>query len=95
MPEKQTSSAAISSYNAGKTDNLHGDQIPSHAAHERTVGDFSQNDNHTIRPGRMMSSDDQTIYVSSVHWAAICNEVRPYQSTVFAATMTLSLMEPF
>ncbi|KAH0523031.1 hypothetical protein TsFJ059_008087 [Trichoderma semiorbis] len=75
MPEKQASGVAISSYNAREANNLHGDQPSSHAAHERRVGDLFQNDHHTVRPGRMMSSDDQTIYVSSVHWAAICNEI--------------------
>lgn len=28
------------------------------------------------KPGRMMSSDSQVAYVSSTHWAALCNEVR-------------------
>ncbi|KAL7905077.1 fungal-specific transcription factor domain-containing protein [Trichoderma velutinum] len=75
MPENQASGIAISSYNAGEANLLHGDQTSSPAAHERMRGDLSQNDQHTVRPGRMMSSDDQTIYVSSVHWAAICNEI--------------------
>ncbi|UKZ55953.1 hypothetical protein TrVGV298_009777 [Trichoderma virens] len=35
----------------------------------------SSNDHHTVRPGRMMSSDGQMIYVSGIHWAAICNEI--------------------
>ncbi|KKP02836.1 hypothetical protein THAR02_05066 [Trichoderma harzianum] len=75
MPEKQASGVAISSYNAGEADNFHEDQTSGQAAHERMKGDLSQSDHHTVRPGRMMSSDDQTIYVSSVHWAAICNEI--------------------
>lgn len=29
-----------------------------------------------IEPGRMSSSDNQTIYVSGAHWTSICNEVR-------------------
>lgn len=78
MPEKQASGVAISSYNAGEANNVHGDQTSSPAPRERIRGDLSQNDHHTVRPGRMMSSDDQTIYVSSVHWAAICNEVRSH-----------------
>lgn len=28
-----------------------------------------------VKPGRMMSSDSQVAYVSSTHWAALCNEV--------------------
>ncbi|KAL5087977.1 hypothetical protein Trisim1_007382 [Trichoderma cf. simile WF8] len=75
MPEKQASGVAISSYNAGEANQFHGDQTSGQATNARMKGDLSQNDNHTVRPGRMMSSDDQTIYVSSVHWAAICNEI--------------------
>ncbi|KAL6792195.1 hypothetical protein GGI42DRAFT_335569 [Trichoderma sp. SZMC 28013] len=75
IPENQASSAAISSHNAGEANNLHGDRTSSSAAHKEMRADLSQNDHHTVRPGRMMSSDDQTIYVSSVHWAAICNEI--------------------
>lgn len=33
------------------------------------------NEPSEVKPGRLMSNKDQTIYVSGVHWASICDEV--------------------
>jgi len=32
-------------------------------------------DGTEVKPGRMMANPNETIYVSSSHWSAICNEV--------------------
>lgn len=32
-------------------------------------------DSTEVKPGRMMANPNETIYVSSSHWSAICNEV--------------------
>lgn len=32
-------------------------------------------DEPELMPGRMMGNDSQTVYVSAVHWATICDEV--------------------
>jgi hypothetical protein len=36
----------------------------------------AQTDLHQIKPGQMTSNNNEVTYVSSTHWAAVCNEVR-------------------
>ncbi|KAF4457204.1 hypothetical protein F53441_768 [Fusarium austroafricanum] len=38
-------------------------------------GHSSHNEGTEVKPGRMMANPNETIYVSSSHWSAICHEV--------------------
>ncbi|KAM5343615.1 hypothetical protein ACJ41O_012152 [Fusarium nematophilum] len=48
---------------------------PSSQAPQPTGYEPPENGAHQVKPGRMMSSDSEMVYVSGSHWAAICNEV--------------------
>ncbi|KAI3111633.1 transcriptional regulator family: Fungal Specific TF [Penicillium roqueforti] len=42
---------------------------------EQVASDQAQSNDIEVKPGHMISNSGQVVYVSGIHWAAICNEV--------------------
>ena len=43
---------------------------------EQVTSDQAQSNDIEVKPGHMISNSGEVVYVSGIHWAAICNEVK-------------------
>jgi hypothetical protein len=74
MPQKEASSDRICQH-CGRVPDFSDDVLNSQSQREKTP-DLLREEQSSINPGRIISSNSQTTYVCGVHWAAIYNEVR-------------------
>ncbi|KAF4966871.1 hypothetical protein FSARC_5484 [Fusarium sarcochroum] len=66
-PQKQQQAASAGSFSAKSPES-------SYPIHHGSI-QSSHSEASEVKPGRMMANPNETIYVSSSHWSAICHEV--------------------